>query len=281
MIDAHVHLWDPAVHDHGWLRVMPALDRRFGAEDLEAVTEPAGVGGAVLVQALADASETEALLALASGSRLIAGVVGWVDLERPDVGEQLERLRELPGGELLVGIRHLAQDEPDPGWLARGVVGAGIAAVGDAGLAYDVLVRPPQLPAAIELAGAHPDVRLVIDHGAKPPIAAGGLEAWGEAVARVSSFRNVTCKLSGLVTEAGPRWTASRIEPYVVHLLECFGPGRLLFGSDWPVCTLAAGYDDVLELARATLGPHLSQAELEAVFGGNATAQYRLAVDAP
>jgi L-fuconolactonase len=280
MIDAHVHLWDPGTQEHAWLEEFPTLARPFTTEDLEAVAAPLGVQGAVLVQALALAAETEELLGLAAASERIVGVVGWVDLERGDVAEQLERLATLPGGELLVGIRHLAQDEPDPHWLARDAVGAGIATVGEAGLAYDILIRPPQLPAAIELAGTHPDVRFVLDHGGKPAIADDGFESWAESIARLASFPNVTCKLSGLVTEAGPGWSASRIEPYVVYLLERFGPDRLLFGSDWPVCTLAASYDDVLALARSTLGALLVPAELNAVFGGNATAQYRLAVNA-
>lgn len=278
MIDAHVHVWDPEREDHGWLRPLPALDRRFGVDDLEVVTAPAGVAGAILVQALARPSETVALLELAAEHELIAGVVGWVDLEAGDVGDQLERIRALPGGELLVGIRHLVQNEADARWLARDAVGAGIAAVAEAGLVYDLLLRPAHLDAAIELAGQHPQARFVLDHGAKPPIAAGLFEPWAAQVGRLASYPHVACKLSGLVTEAGPGWTAEKVERYVLHLLGCFGPGRLIFGSDWPVCTLSAEYGEVLELARSLLGPHLTAAELHRVFDGNARAHYRLPV---
>jgi L-fuconolactonase len=153
----------------------------------------------------------------------------------------------------------------------------GIRAVGDAGLAYDLLVRSAQLPAALRVASDCGDVRFVLDHGAKPDIASGQFEPWSSLVADLARRPNVTCKLSGLVTEAGSGWTVPRIVPYGARLLECFGPGRLMFGSDWPVCTLAASYGEVLAVARAALGDHLVPAELDAVFAGNAVTTYRLA----
>jgi L-fuconolactonase len=232
------------------------------------------------VQALASASETRELLAVAAEHDVIAGVVGWVDVQRPDVAEQIEQLRALPGGEYLVGIRHLVQDEADPRWLLREAVGRGIEALGRAGLVYDLLIKPAQLDAALGLVAGHPDVRFVLDHGAKPAIADGAFEPWANELGRLALLPNLACKLSGLVTEAGAGWTAAQIEPYITHLLNCFGPQRLLFGSDWPVCTLAASFADVAQLARAALAARLSDGELDAVLYANAVAQYRLGVRA-
>jgi L-fuconolactonase len=280
LIDAHFHLWDPDSQPHGWLGALPSLNRRFAVPDFEAVALPAGVRAGVLVQALASASETRELLAVAAEHDVIAGVVGWVDVQRPDVAEQIEQLRALPGGEYLVGIRHLVQDEADPRWLLREAVGRGIEALGRAGLVYDLLIKPAQLDAALGLVAGHPDVRFVLDHGAKPAIADGAFEPWANELGRLALLPNLACKLSGLVTEAGAGWTAAQIEPYITHLLNCFGPQRLLFGSDWPVCTLAASFADVAQLARAALAARLSDGELDAVLYANAVAQYRLGVRA-
>jgi L-fuconolactonase len=268
LIDAHVHLWDPDSQSHGWLAGLPSLNRRFSVADFEAVALPAGVRAGVLVQALASASETQELLALAAEHDVIAGVVGWVDLQRPDVAEQIEQLRALPGGEHLVGIRHLVQDDADPRWLLREALGRGIDALGRAGLVYDLLIKPAQLDAALALVAGHPDVPFVLDHGAKPAIADGAFEPWANALGRLASLPNVACK------------TAAQIEPYITHLLRCFGRRRLLFGSDWPVCTLAASFAEVAQLARAALAARLSDGELDAVLCSNAVAQYRLGVRA-
>ena len=280
LIDAHFHLWDPRSRPHAWLSAHPTLNRRFGADDFEAAALPASVSAGVLVQALASASETQDLLAIAAAETVVAGVVGWVDLERADVDAQLERLRALPGGERLVGIRHLVQDETDPRWLLREAVGRGIDALTRAGLVYDLLIRPAQLRAALELVERHEQARFVLDHGAKPAIARREFEPWASALAELAAFPNVACKLSGLVSEAGSCWSAAQIDPYIAHLLDCFGAQRLLFGSDWPVCTLVASYAEVVQLARAALAPRLDADDLDAVFGANAIAQYRLDVGA-
>ena len=276
IVDAHHHVWDPGTRAHTWLDGRPALRRRFSAADFTQVAADHGVSASVLVQVLASAAETEEFLALASTPGVIAGVVGWADLTAPDVASEIARLRQLPGGSRLAGIRHLVQDEPDPGWLDRADVRRGIWSVGEAGLVYDLLVRPAQLPAALRVASDLGDVRFVLDHGAKPDIASGRLEPWSSLVTDLAHLPNVTCKLSGLVTEAAPGWTVPQIVPYAVRLLDCFGPGRLMFGSDWPVCTLAGSYGDVLAVARAALDGHLSAAELDAVFAANAIATYRL-----
>jgi L-fuconolactonase len=276
IIDAHHHVWDPAARRHAWLDGLPALNRAFSLADFEEASAPAGVTASVLVQVLASTEETEEFLALAAAAGPVAGVVGWVDLTSPGVADELARLRGLPGGGRLAGIRHLVQDEPDPDWLRRPDVRRGLRAVGAAGLACDLLVRPAQLPAALTVTAGLADVAFVLDHGAKPPIASGSFEPWASLISEIAARPNVSCKVSGLVTEAGPGWRPAQIAPYIGHLAECFGPGRLLFGSDWPVCTLAAGYTGVLALARDTLSGLLGPAGLEAFFAANAIAVYRL-----
>jgi L-fuconolactonase len=283
IVDAHHHVWDPAARRHAWLDGLPRIRRPFTLADYQAAAAAEGVTASVLVQVLASAEETAEFLALAAGSAeggppVIAGVVGWADLTREDLGDELDRLRGLPGGDRLVGLRHLVQDEPDPGWLDRPGVRRGLRAVGAAGLAFDLLVRPAQLPAALRAATELSDVRFVLDHGAKPEIAAGRIEPWAGLVGALAGLPNVTCKLSGLVTEAGTSWSTEDFLPYVDRLLGSFGPGRLMFGSDWPVCTLAASYHEVMALARGTLGGRLSPGERDAVFGANAVGAYGLSV---
>jgi L-fuconolactonase len=298
IIDAHHHLWDPQTRRHAWLDPLPALRRPFTLEEFTGLAAARGVTGSVLVQVLPSAAETAEFLALAAagtgaetadgagtGARaetgagaetLVAGVVGWADLTAPDVADQVARLRALPGGDRLAGIRHLVQDEPDPDWLDRPDVRRGLRALGEAGLVYDLLVRPAQLPAAIRTARDLPGVRFVLDHGGKPDIAHGRLEPWASLVAELAAQPNVACKLSGLVTEAGPGYSAARIGPYAGRLIEAFEPDRLMFGSDWPVCTLAASYGGVLDLAVALLAGRLGSAGMDAVLGGNAVRIYGL-----
>jgi L-fuconolactonase len=276
IVDAHHHVWDPAAREHAWLASLPSLRRRFSVADYVSASEPEGITASVLVQVLASTAETEDFLALAGGAGgPVAGVVGWVDLTSPAAAAEIARLRGRPGGTRLVGVRHLVQDEPDPGWLTRPDVLRGLAAVGRAGLACDLLVRPGQLAAAIGAAAGQPEVRFVLDHGGKPDIAAGRMEPWAGLVRQLARLPNVSCKLSGLVTEAGPGWTADQIAPFAGHLLDCFGPERLMFGSDWPVCTAEASYREVLRLARSVLGG-LSPAGQAAVLGGTAASVYRL-----
>jgi L-fuconolactonase len=185
----------------------------------------------------------------------------------------LASLRACPGGSHLVGIRPMVQDEPDPDWLRREDVNRGLQAIADADLVLDLLVKPPQLPAAVDVIRRHPGLRVVLDHGGKPEIAGRRVEPWSSLVAELAVLDNVACKMSGLVTEADhARWTVDEIRPYGERLLELFGPERLLFGSDWPVCLLAASYDQVVALAESVLG----DVPLEDVFGGNARRIYRL-----
>jgi L-fuconolactonase len=276
-IDAHHHLWDLSARPQEWLDgpELKTIRRDFGPADLNAVTGPAGIDATVLVQVLNDLDETAEFLAVAGESDLIEGVVGWVDLTAPDVAEQLDRLRCGPGGERLVGIRHLVEPEPDPDWLMRPDVLAGLRAVRDAGLAYDVLTRPHQLPAALVAVRAVPDLVFVLDHLSKPDIAGGVLQPWATHLAALAAEPNVVAKVSGLVTEAGPKWTVDDLRPCVEIALEAFGPDRLMAGSDWPVCLLAASYDEVFDAA-SQLFSGLAEAERDQVLGGTAERVYRL-----
>jgi L-fucono-1,5-lactonase len=277
ILDAHHHFWDPAAADYPWLTDdLAPIRRAFGPADLEPLLRANGVDATVLVQTRSSHDETVAFLAITDGMRFVRGVVGWVDLTHPGVGETIAALRELPGGTHLVGIRHQAHDEPDPDWLVRDEVVRGIDAVGRAGLVYDLLVRSRELPAALALARQLPDVRFVIDHVGKPPIATGHLEPWASRIAPFRELDHVACKLSGMVTEADwSTWTPADLKPYVDHVLEVFGPDRLVFGSDWPVCLLAASYDQVLDAARATISA-LGDDERAEVLGGTAARVYRL-----
>jgi L-fuconolactonase len=278
IIDAHHHLWDPDNRDYPWLagEVLTPIRRRYDVTDLRAHAKRSGIDGTVLVQTVPEVGETADFLAMAAENRdLIRGVVGWVDLTDPAVGTTLAELRAGKGGEQLVGIRHQAQDEADPDWLARPDVLRGLRAVAEAGLAYDLLVLPHQLRSAITAATAVSEGRYVLDHAAKPPIASGEREPWAGLLRELAALPNVACKLSGLVTEADwTQWTIEDIRPYAEEVLVAFGPDRVLFGSDWPVCELASDYAAVTDLAR-DLCRDLTEADKAAVFGGNATDWYR------
>lgn len=279
VVDAHHHLWDLAVRDQDWITgpEMAPLDRSFAVADLAAEARAAGVTGTVVVQTVTVAEETPELLALAAGSELLAGVVGWTDLTAPDVADTLAALRAGPGGERLVGIRHQVQGEPDPRWLERPEVLHGLTAVAEAGLAYDLVVLPHQLPAACAAARAVPGLAFVLDHLGKPPIRSGAVEPWASGLRALGSLPNTFGKLSGLVTEADwAGWTRTGLRPFADTALEVFGPERLMFGSDWPVCLLAASYAEVLSAAR-DLTVELSLSEQASVFAGTAARAYRLA----
>ncbi|MCX5088442.1 amidohydrolase family protein [Streptomyces sp. NBC_00365] len=277
-VDAHHHLWDLSVRDQDWITgaELQPLRRDFGVADLAPQARAAGVDRTVLVQTVTVPEETPEFLALAAESELIAGVVGWTDLTRPDAADELARLRELPGGRHLKGIRHQVQGEPDPNWLLRPDVRDGLVAVAEAGLVYDLVVLPHQLPACVRAAAEHPELIFVLDHLGKPPIATGELRPWATAVRALAALPNTVCKLSGMVTEADlAKWTVDGLRPYADTVLDAFGPGRLMFGSDWPVCTLAASYAQVVDVAEELTGG-LGAEERAEVFGGTATRVYRL-----
>jgi L-fuconolactonase len=274
-VDAHHHLWDLSVRDQPWTADLPVLRRSFSLDDLRPSLARAGVGATVLVQTVAVAGETPEMLTIARDNAEVAGVVGWVDLTAPDVADRLAELRESPGGDRLVGVRHLVQSEPDPRWLLRPAVRRGLLAVAAAGLAYDLLVIPPQLDAAVAVVRQVPGLRFVLDHGGKPYIAAGELDPWREQIRALASVDSVAVKLSGLVTEAAADWTPADLAPYADHLLACFGPSRVMIGSDWPVCLLRADYQTVLSVTDG-LVDGLSPAELAEVRGGTCRRWYRL-----
>jgi L-fuconolactonase len=234
IIDSHQHYWDPAAADYPWMtdEVAP-LRRRFGPGDLEPLLRAHGIAGTVVVQARHDLDETRDLLALAKETPSLLGVVGWLDL----TGDIARQLGELDGP--LVGVRHQVHDEADPEWLLRDDVQRGLAAISAAGLAYDLLVRARELRAAVETARRHPDLRFVLDHAGKAP--ASGRDMWARGVSALAELPNVTCKLSGLFTEADPDATVQRA-------LDWFGPERCMFGSDWPVCLLASEYGDAIAI---------------------------------
>jgi L-fuconolactonase len=269
IVDAHHHLWDPALGEYPWMtdEVAP-IRRRFGPEDLEPLLHEHGVAGTVVVQARASPDETCALLELAQETPFVLGVVGWVDLTDPGVADLLA---DAP--DALVGVRHQVHDEMDPRWLLRPEVQRGLATLGEAGLTYDLLVRTRELAAALETARQQPHTRFVVDHLAKPPLRGGAVREWADGLAALAELPNVACKLSGLVTEADwASWRRDELVPYLRRAVEWFGPERCMFGSDWPVCLLAAGYGEVLSLVIEAL----REDESAAVLGGTATRVYRL-----
>jgi predicted TIM-barrel fold metal-dependent hydrolase len=282
LVDAHHHLWDLAARAQGWLDepAYAPIRRTFSVDDLRATATLPIAGrrlrGSVVVQCVTSVAETEELLALAGRDPLVGAVVGWADLTDPAVGEVVDRLREGPGGGFLRSLRHLVQAETDPEWLQRPAVERGLATLAERGLGYDVLVRAGQLPQAVRLAERLPQLRLVLDHAGKPPIATGDLTGWRRHVRALAAHPQVCCKVSGLVTEADhASWTTADIRPVWEVLLEAFGPGRLMYGSDWPVCVVAGGWDRWAETVGELVG-ELSPGEQHAIVAATATAFYRI-----
>lgn len=276
IVDAHHHLWDPSERAYPWMddSVAP-IRRRFDADDLRAALAGTDVTATIAVQAVHDPDETAWLLTQPSP---VVGVVGWVDLTAPDLVAQLAALVDLerPGGPRLVGIRHLAHDEPDRDWLARDDVIAGVRVLAAAGLPFDLLVRDREHAAAVTLVDAVPDGVFVLDHAGKPDIAHDDTDvaiAWRARMDDLAARPNVLCKVSGLVTEAGADWRDRPVARYARQVVEAFGPDRSLFGSDWPVSTLQGDYAEVLRTASDALGD-LSDDERHAVFRRTAERVY-------
>ncbi len=275
IVDAHHHLWDLERRSYPFLEAPEhePIRHNFDLTDLAAAVTPHGIAQTVVVQAAPDLAETEALLDVAAASPLIAAVVGWIGFGTADAAGQLDRLLAHPHAHWLAGLRAMAQDHPDPDWLASAAVSRTAAEVGAAGLVCELLITPREAAAAHTLVRRLPDVRFMIDHAGKPPIAGGATEPWATGMRALAGAPNTACKISGLVTEANWRaWTEDQIAAFVELVVEAFGEDRLLFGSDWPVCLLAASYEQVLELARRTL----SALATEKVFAGNAQRAYGL-----
>ena len=273
-IDAHQHFWryDPVEYD--WIDApLAALRRDFLPADLEPELRAAGFAACVAVQARQTVEETRWLLELADRHPFIAGVVGWIDLRAPDLRAQLEPFAGRPK---LVGLRHIVQAEPDDRFLLRPEFLRGVAALGDLGLAYDILIYPRHLPAAVEFAQRLEGHRLVLDHLAKPDIRRGEIAEWHRHLRDLAGCGHVMAKLSGLVTEADwHNWTADGMRPYLDVAFECFGWERLMIGSDWPVCTVAADYGRTMRVVTDYMRGRPAR-EQDAVLGGNAARLWQL-----
>jgi len=272
-VDAHQHFWRYSEEEYGWISdPMAAIRRDFLPGDLRPMLLDTGIDATVAVQARQSLEETDWLLDLADAHDWIAGVVGWVPLASSRTHETLEELAARPK---LKGVRHVLQGEPDE-YMQRDDFNAGIALLRRYSLTYDVLVLERQLPVAIQLVDRHPEQPFVLDHVAKPLIAAHELEPWRTQIRELARRPHVACKLSGMVTEAAfDTWTVEDLRPYIETVLECFGPGRLMFGSDWPVCTVASSYARWVGVVR-DFTAELTEDEQESIFGGNAARFYGL-----
>lgn len=275
VIDGHVHLWDPRERSYPWMTDdLAAISRPFGTHDLRAAMSGTPVSAAVVVQALSSIEESHHLLDLVAQESVLAGAVVWADLAGDTIVDDLVELGSRGGR--LVGIRHQVHDEPDPAWLLRRDVDRGLTAVGDAGLAFDLLIRRRESASALAAVRRHPEVRFVLDHGGKPAVRDAEWTSWLDWIGEFAALENVTCKLSGLVTEASwATWREEGVERYCRYIVDAFGPERTMFGSDWPVSLLAAPYQDVVDLARRALTGY-GAGELDEVFEGTAARVYDL-----
>jgi L-fuconolactonase len=276
-VDAHHHVWRLARGDYGWLRPtlqLASIYRDFSLDDLRPLLDAARIEATVLVQAAPTLAETQFLLDVARESGgLVRGVVGWVDLTAADAVATLEHIA---GDPLLKSIRPMLQDLPEADWICRPDVQLALAALPRLGLCFDALVKPRELKALLRALDRHPELAVVIDHCGKPDIADDGWHPWAEDLGVLARNTRAHCKLSGLVTEAGRGWTVDALRRYVAHVLECFGPQRVLWGSDWPVLTLAASYAD-WDRATDALLADLPANEVVAIRGGNARRFYGIA----
>ena len=276
-IDAHQHFWAYTRQEYPWIGPgMEALAKDRLPSDLLPLIEANGFDGTVAVQARQCLEETSALLKMAGEAPFIKGVVGWVDLQSDKVEEQLERFSDNP---LLVGVRHVVQDEPDDNFVLRSEFLNGIGSLSGRNLAYDILVFPHQLPATIEMVSKFPEQVFVLDHMGKPLIKEGRLSPWQSDIRRLASFENVSCKISGMVTEADwQTWEPADFDVYMEVVLEAFGPRRLMLGSDWPVCTLAGQYGSVMDIS-VNFIKQLSEEEQVDILEKNPVSIYGLAPD--
>lgn len=271
-IDAHQHFWRIDRGDYGWLSkdAFPKLYRDFLPADLAPLLAQGGVDRTILIQAAESVAETEFMLDLAAETPFVAGVVGWVDFASPAAAAEIARLAGRP---MLKGMRPMLQDIPDDEWILRPEVEPAVGALVEHGLRFDALIKPPHLPAIRRFLDRNPDLPVVIDHGAKPEIAAGRIDDWAEHIRAIARDSHAVCKLSGIATEAAPGWTVETMRPYVEVLLEAFGPSRLMFASDWPVLTENGDYLGWLATVEA-LTAGLAPADRDRLFGGTAAAFY-------
>jgi L-fucono-1,5-lactonase len=274
IIDSHQHFWQVGRFDYRWMSPeVEVLYRDYFPETLEPILRRCGVSKTVLVQASNSLDETRWLLELADSNQFVGGVVGWVDLTSSDVSHQLAEFTKHPK---FKGVRHLVESEPDDDWLVQPEVLYGFAVLASFGSTFDMLVHTRHLKHVTTVAQRCPELKIVIDHMAKPPVSLGQLDEWSKEIAEAAVFPNVHCKLSGLVTEATwSSWTPDDLRPFVEHALSVFGPGRMMFGSDHPVCLLAASYDRVLESFQSILA-ELPADDRSRIFATNAEQFYKL-----
>jgi L-fuconolactonase len=277
LIDSHHHFFDPIPEAYPWMEGRWApLRRPFGPDELAPLLLRTGVTATVLVQTQPSLEETEAFLELAASISWIQGVVGWIDLQDSRLAETISWLEGREGGCLLVGVRHDLIEEADDDWLRREDVRRGLKAVADSGLVFDLLMRERHIEAALDTARAFPELRFVIDHLAKPQVGQEPRESWLSGMRHFATLENVACKISGLMTEADwERWTVEDLRPFVESALGWFQPSRCMFGSDWPVCTVAASYETVVAASKE-LFSELREWERDQVLGTTALNWYAL-----
>jgi L-fuconolactonase len=272
-IDSHQHFWNYDPAQYGWIQPGSVLQRSYLPSDLQIELTASLIDGCIAVQARQELSENDFLLGLAQEHSFIKGVVGWIDLQSDTAAEQASKFATK---DKAIGVRHVVQDESDPDFMKRATFRRGIATLEPLGLAYDILVYWHQLEDAIDLVKNFPNQNFVLDHLAKPAIATGQMQPWANHIHTLAGFSNVSCKVSGMVTEADhQKWNSAQLKPYFDTVLEAFGPSRLLFGSDWPVIRLAAEYRAFLEVIHDFIAP-LSQSEKTDFMGLNAARIYRL-----
>lgn len=270
IIDAHQHFWQIARADYGWLTPdLEPLYRDFMPDDLAPLLAQSHVEGTILVQAAPTGAETEFLLKIAERTPWVMGVVGWTDFSAPTAARDIARLAQHPK---LVGLRPMIQDINDDDWMLRDELTPAFQAMIAADLTFDALILPRHLMRLNRLLTRYPKLRTVIDHAAKPAIAGGHFDEWARDIALIATETDAYCKVSGLLTEARSDWTPTEIAPYVAHLITQFGAQRLIWGSDWPVLTMAADYDTWINLARSLIP---STSATDAIFGSNAIEVYR------
>ncbi|GMK42400.1 amidohydrolase [Paenibacillus sp. CCS19] len=273
-IDAHQHYWKIERGNLGWLEEGTILYRSYLPDDLKPSLSKHGMNASIVVQAEPKQEETDFLLSLAAEDASIAGVVGWLDLESPDYKTVYERFKQDPK---FVGFRVMIQEMADANEVLTPAYIEALTYFADIQQPIDLLMRSSQLDAVVQLLEKVPHLHAVIDHIGKPVIASGELEPWQDQLRIIASYPNVYCKLSGMVTEADHnQWKQAQFVPYIRHAIECFGPQRVMFGSDWPVCLLAATYDQCMEVLESALPASYGSAEREALFGGNAARFYKL-----
>mgnify|MGYP000560073206 FL=1 len=279
-IDSHHHIWDLNVRPQTWMKgdELKPISRTILMNELEPELERSKIDYTVIVQTVPTIDETPEFLDLSLSHPKVCAVVGWLDLESDDIRPVLEKYLAHAGGKNLVSIRDMAQDKDDPNWLIRDDVVKNVHRIAEAGLTFDILTKPPQLAAAVKLVKQSPNNVFVLDHISKPYIVKDELQPWADQISEIASYENVSVKVSGLFTEANwSNWNNESFKPYLDHILQSFTPDRMMFGSDWPVCLLAASYSQTIDLMEE-FAKDFSKSEQESFWAGTAKRFYRLKV---